>query len=252
MKKLLITGVNGTLAPVVAAYFQRHQWQAIAWDRSEVNPEDTGACEAFWQRIEPDAVCHLAMGSEDWAAWLAQISAHTQTPFLFTSTAMVFDCEQNGPYHIHHARNAKDGYGQYKIRCEDRIFEKNPHAIIPRIGWQIGGVSGGNNMLEHLHQQFQNTGKISASSRWFPACSLMEDTAGALYQLLLKQEPGLFHVDSNRYDKLSFLQLVRRLNHHHQAGWVVEESTDYQHDQRLVDSRVVIANLSDWLAEEPQ
>tara|TARA_B100000745_G_scaffold266479_1_gene191852 strand:- start:1222 stop:1971 length:750 start_codon:yes stop_codon:yes gene_type:complete len=247
MKKLLITGVNGTLAPVVAELFRRHQWQTIAWDRHRVSPEDEHACEQFWQQVSPDAVCHLAMGSEDWAAWFARKTAHQELPYLFTSTAMVFDCERNGPYNIHSERNAKDGYGQYKMRCEDRIFAENPHAIVPRIGWQIGAGRGGNNMLEHLFQQMENDGQINASSNWYPACSLMEDTAAAIYELVIENQPGIFHVDSNRYDKLSFLDIVQRLNNHHQANWNIVEDSSYQHDQRLIDGRVGIANLTDWL-----
>ena len=73
VKTLLITGTNGTLAPVVARLFNEYDWHTVAWDRTRVDPEDTAACQIFWREVKPDAVCHLALGSEAWATWLAVV-----------------------------------------------------------------------------------------------------------------------------------------------------------------------------------
>ena len=100
LRKLLITGTNGTLAPVVAHLFNQQGWDCVAWDRQRVNPDDADACHAFWQATKPDAVCHLALGGEAWATWLAEQSARAAIPYLFTSSAMVFDNAINGPYDI--------------------------------------------------------------------------------------------------------------------------------------------------------
>lgn len=248
MKTLLITGTNGTLAPVVARLFAEHGWHIVPWDRSRVSPEDAGACQAFWQAAKPDAVCHLALGSEAWATWLADMTAAEQIPYLFTSTAMVFDGEINGPYDISSRRNARDDYGRYKIRCEDLIRQHNPAAMVVRIGWQIGSERGGNNMLEQLWQQMETNGKIAASTAWIPACSLMTDTARGLLELAKHPEPGLFHLDSNAQDRLSFAEIVRALKRLHGAdGWRIEEHREYVHDQRLLDEHARIRDLSAWL-----
>lgn len=100
MKRLLITGLTGTLAPVVADYFESHGWKVIGWDHHSISPDDESASRTFISEANPAAVCHLAMGSEEWAAWLASWAKENQIPYLFTSTAMVFDAEHNGPYQI--------------------------------------------------------------------------------------------------------------------------------------------------------
>ncbi len=248
MKTLLITGTNGTLAPVVARLFNEYDWHTVAWDRTRVDPEDTAACQIFWREVKPDAVCHLALGSEAWATWLAEQSAREAIPYLFTSSAMVFDNAVNGPYDIASPRNARDDYGRYKIRCEDQILARNPAAMLVRIGWQIGVERGGNHMLEYLCNQMETQGRIRASTDWIPACSLMTDTAQGILALLRHPQPGVVHLDSNAQDRLSFFQIVRALKRLHRADdWLIEPSQDYVHDQRLLDERLRLRDLSAWL-----
>lgn len=251
MKKLLITGMSGTLAPVVAEHFKQQGWQIASWDHHQINPEDPEACENFTQQVKPDAICHLAMGSEAWAGWLAALAHRKQIPFVFTSTAMVFDAEHNGPYHIHSERNGKDAYGQYKCRCEDAIWQANPDAMIARLGWQIGSERGGNNMLEFLHAQAEQHGRIEASSAWIPATSHMQDTAAGLKALIERNQPGLYHFDSNQECGWNFVQIVQALAHKHNQNWPVEINQTYVHDQRLLDERIHLRPLSDWLTLIP-
>ncbi|GAM62488.1 dTDP-4-dehydrorhamnose reductase [Vibrio ishigakensis] len=247
MKRLLITGLTGTLAPIVADYFESQGWEVIGWDHHSISPDDESASRTFISEANPDAVCHLAMGSEEWAGWLANWAKENQRPYLFTSTAMVFDAEHNGPYQIKSRREGNDPYGQYKIRCEDAIWQANPDAMIARLGWQIGDKRGGNNMLEFLHAMMDEHGKIDASSAWLPATSHMKHTAEVLFQLIEKNEAGLYHVDSNAQTGWNFAQLVKALAKYHNQPWVVSENQDYKHDQRLLDKRIQTRPLTDWL-----
>lgn len=116
---------------------------------------------------------------------------------------MVFDAEVDGPYGIFNERNTKDDYGLYKVRCEDAIWQVNPDAMIARIGWQIHDEAVGNNMLTHLERQHHEEGVISASQSWYPATSHMDDTAIGFLQLIERNEPGLYHLDSNASERLS-------------------------------------------------
>ncbi|MFT6987666.1 MAG: dTDP-4-dehydrorhamnose reductase [Psychromonas sp.] len=247
MKKLLITGMNGTVAPIVAKEFELNGWNIVPWDRSKISPENEQQSEAFFEQVQPDAVCHLAMGSESWAAWFASKTAQKNIPYLFTSTAMVFANDPSGPFTIESARNADEDYGQYKIRCEDEIWKKNANAMIARLGWQIGDVAGGNNMLEHCHQQMIQNGTIDASTQWFPACSLISVTARAIYELIERNEPGLYHIDSNAEEKLSFFDLLQKLNDFHGGKWVVNYNQDFVYDQRLIDHRIQVPSISNSL-----
>lgn len=242
-----MTGLSGTLGPYVANYFKQQNWNLVNWDHHSVSPEDGSACQQLWDEVKPDAVCHLAMGSESWAGWLASQCKNHSIPFLFTSTAMVFDSSKQGPYSIFSDRNSQEGYGQYKIRCEDAIWAANPDALIARLGWQIGDTRGGNNMFEQLCQQHEKQGHIDASSTWFPATSRMRDTAEMLFKLIQRNEAGLYHVDSNAQDKLSFYELVQKLAKFHQLNWTVKENRDFNYDQRLHDERIQTPALSQWL-----
>ena len=244
MKTILMTGLTGTLGPKVAEQFRSRGWKVVEWNHHSIAPTDEELSEQFWQSIRIDAVCHMAMGSEEWAGWLAQRCAWRKIPYLFVSTAMVFDSKPDGPYGIFQDRNAKDAYGQYKIRCEDAIWTVNPNAMIARIGWQFHDDGEGNNMLAHLDQQSSEHGEISASEQWYPATSHMEDTAFAFLQLIERNEPGLYHLDSNANERWNFFQLVCALKAHYKKDWRITPSDDYHHDQRLIDERISLPLLS--------
>jgi len=244
MKTVLMTGLTGSLAPKVAQQFKHHGWNVVEWNHHHISPENPEQSEQFWQQQTIDAVCHMAMGSEDWAAWLAQRCAWKNIPYLFVSTAMVFDAEVNGPYGIFQLRNAQDSYGQYKIRCEDAIWNVNPNAMIARIGWQLYDDDTGNNMVAHLEQQHRKQGTISASVSWYPATSHMDDTAIAFLQLIERNEAGLYHLDSNGSERWSFYEIACAVKQRYNKHWQIIPNNDYHHDQRLQDERIALPLLS--------
>lgn len=233
--KLLITGLNGTVAPWVGREAETRGWDVVAWDRGAVDPADEAAALAFLRAEAPDAIVHLAMGAESWAAQLAGFARLHGVPLVFVSTAMVFDASSGGPHRPRDQRTAKDDYGQYKIRCEDAVLTAYPSATVARIGWQIAPDGVGNNMLRHLDEQHARDGRIRASSAWRPACSFMSDTAAALCDLVQEGTGGPVHLDSNALDALTFDQLVQKLGKKFERNWVVEVTQDYVHDQRLVN-----------------
>jgi dTDP-4-dehydrorhamnose reductase len=157
---------------------------------------------------------------------------------------MVFDREPDGPHRLGDPRSAKDDYGRYKIRCEDAIRGASASGIVARIGWQIGTVRGGNQMLEALHRMMEDDGVIRASRRWIPACALIEDTAAALAGLLAEGAPGVYHLDANVASALDFAAIARALARRHRADWRIEDTEDYVHDQRLPDPRLTLPDLA--------
>lgn len=233
--RLLLTGLNGTLAPKLARAAVARGWEVTGWDRSRVDPEDTAAADAFLAATRPDAIAHLAFGAEGWAARLAAFAAGRGVPFLFTSTAMVFDHEPDGPHRPHDARTARDDYGRYKIRCEDAVRAASPSAVIARIGWQIDPDATGNNMLAQLDRWQRETGRVAASRLWRPATSFMADTAAALLDLIADPVPGPVHLDSNAVEGHGFDRVAMALKAAFgRDGWVVAAEDGYRHDQRLL------------------
>jgi dTDP-4-dehydrorhamnose reductase len=241
--KWLVTGLSGTLAPVLARHAATLGVEVLGWDRRQVPPDDSDAARAWLQAQRPDAIAHLAMGSPPWAALLARHAAEAPVtgglPFVFTSTAMVFHHQPDGPHAPGDARNAQDDYGRSKIACEDAVLAAHPGASIVRIGWQIDPARPGNNMLMALDRQQAEHGHVTASRAWTPACSFMDDTAAALVQLLRQPRPGVLHFDSNAAEAHSFAAIVQALQRDFgrqgPGGWHVREDDGYAHDQRLVD-----------------
>ncbi|MFG6460939.1 sugar nucleotide-binding protein [Roseateles sp. DXS20W] len=228
--KILVTGLNGTLAPRLAEAARAAGHEVVGWDRAAVNPDDEAASAAWLAGVQPDAVAHLGMGSARFAGFLAARCER----FVFTSTAMVFDHAPDGPHDVADARTARDDYGRYKIDCEDAIGRASDTAAVARIGWQIDPTQSGNNMLMALDDWQRRDGRVAASRRWTPACSFMADTAAALLALIERPQPGVHHLDSNAQEGWRFDELAWALARAHGRDWRVEPTDDYHHDQRLV------------------
>jgi dTDP-4-dehydrorhamnose reductase len=238
--KILITGLNGTLAPRLAEAARAAGHEVIGWDRKAVDPDDEAASEAWLRAEAPHAIAHLGMGPARLAGWLAARCER----FVFTSTAMVFDHEPDGPHGVADTRTARDDYGRYKIDCEDAVRAASATAAIARIGWQIDPERPGNNMLMALDDWQRRDGRVAASHAWTPACSFMADTAAALLGLLLTPQPGVHHLDSNADEAWRFDELARALAASFQRDWRVEPHADYRHDQRLVGGPTRLPPLS--------
>ena len=241
--RVLITGLNGTLAPHLAAQAEAAGWQVLAWHRQQVDPADAAASARFLEELRPQAIVHLAMGSESWAAQLAAHARLAGIPFLFTSSAMVFHHEPDGPHRLEDAPGAQDDYGRYKLRSEAAIWQANPGAIIARIGWQIDPAAQGNNMLAALDGWQAEQGKVEASRLWIPACSFMGDTAAALWQLLREDARGLHHLDSNAGEAWRFDEVAGALARRFARPWRIEVTDGYRHDQRLLGGQARMPGL---------
>ena len=243
--KLLITGLNGTLAPHVAHAAVAAGVDVVGWSRAKVNPDDPVDCQAWLDSERPDAIAHLATGSTDWASLLAGYAAERGMPFVFTSTAMVFHHDPDGPHAADSQRNAQDPYGKYKIACEDAILAAYPGASVVRIGWQIDPQQFGNNMLMALDSWQARDGCVAVSRAWRPACSFMTDTAAALVELLTHPRHGVVHLDSNADESHSFDQIVAAMKQTFARDeWVLRVHEDYRHDQRLVGGAELLPPLS--------
>jgi dTDP-4-dehydrorhamnose reductase len=238
--KWLVTGLNGTLAPVLARAAAATGVQVIGWDRGRLDPEDADAGDAWLEAERPDAIAHLAMGSPAWTGRLAAHAARHGVPFVFTSTVMVFEHVPDGPHHAADERTGRSDYGRYKIACEDAVRAAHAGACIVRIGWQIDAAQPGNNMLLTLDGWQANEGRVACSRAWRPACSFMDDTAAVLVGLLRAPRPGTHHLDSNAGEAHSFDRVAEALKAAFaRDAWRIEVHEDYRHDQRLAGSLAV-------------
>lgn len=261
MKKALITGMNGTVGTALHQYLEAQGIEVVGWNRKSVTIDDYQTMEDFVRQTAPDVLFHLATASQptgreneawlvnyDWTSELAWICRQLNVTFVFTSTVMVFTNDAMGPFTIHTQPDATQGYGYEKYRAEQQTFYQNPKAVVARLGWQIGQADGSNNMVNHLSNQMAEHGEIRASTKWYPACSFLRDTAATLYRLA-QGKHGLYQLDSN--EKWSYYEIVTALNEKLDAGWRVVPTEDFVYDQHMIDERVNIASLKDRLPNLP-
>ncbi|WNG59514.1 NAD(P)-dependent oxidoreductase [Archangium gephyra] len=251
--RAIVTGSTGTVGARLCEDLRRHGVEVFCWDRDSVPVDDYWAMERFVRSVAPDVLFHLATASRptgraneswlinyEWTSELAWLTRQLGVRFVFSSTAMVFSDHARGPFTVDSEPEAPEGYGYEKRRAETRAFEQNPEARVVRLGWQIDERPSGNNMVASLEAQMRERGRVEASTRWFPACSFLDDTVRAL-QALAWAEPGLYLLDAN--ERWTYHEIVLALNERLGGRWQVEPTEHFVFDQRMMDDRVVLPSL---------
>lgn len=259
--KVMITGASGVVGSGLRRYLEKRGDEVIAWDRSRVPIDDYAQMEAYVRQHQPTALFHLATASKltgrdnenwwvnyHWTSELAWICRQLRVKFIYTSTVMVYTDSAVGPFTPESTPDAKSGYGHDKLTAEERTFSQNPDSIVARLGWQIGDSVGSNNMIDYLAKQMAEHGEIRASTRWYPACSFVTDTAQALVSLMDKS-PTVYLVNSNT--RWTFYEIVVALNEKYGSNWKITPTEDFIYDQRMLDARVTIPELNVRLPNLP-
>lgn len=245
---ILITGVNGTVAPVLADLCRQNSHTVTAWDRSKISPDDPDACLKYMKTLKPDLIFHLAMGGPEWAREMADYAHRAGIPYLFTSTVNVFDLSKSGPYPLDKLPDAEDDYGRYKQVCEKMILDVSPSAIIARIGWQIGHEAGSNNMVDFLQKQQEEHGFVEASDQWIPSCSCLEDTAEGLYKLGLSGASGIYQLEGN--PGLSFYEITSAIKDRCSPSPQIRKVEEFRRDNRMMDERIILSPITGRISIE--
>jgi dTDP-4-dehydrorhamnose reductase len=259
--KAIITGASGTVGSRLSEYLKQQGFEVIPWDRQQVPVDDYWAMERFVRETSPDVLFHLATASQptgrpgeswlinyEWTSELAWITRTLGVRYVFTSSTLVFTNDAKGPFTVDSKPDATEGYGYEKRRAEERVFAQNPEARVARLGWQIGGQPSGNNMVAFLEDKMRQEGRVEASTRWYPACSMLGDTVRELLRLAWA-EPGLYMLDAN--ERWTFYEIACALNALHGNRWRVEPSESFVFDQRMRDPRVKLPSLKERLTALP-
>ena len=236
MARTLLTGMNGTVAPVLARELRARGGQVIAWDRAAVPPHEEQAVEAFIGASRATALVHCGMGDPRWAEHMAACCARRGMSFLYTGSVSVYGHHQEGPHTVHAVPEPQDDYGRYKLECERRVRAAFPGAHIVRLGWQIALRAGGNQMVDFLARQQTEHGRIEASTRWLQACSFLDDTARVLADVLERFPPGLYHLDGN--PGWNFHRLACALNRAMGGPWIVQPCQGLRLNNMVRDERL--------------
>ena len=234
--RTLVTGMNGTVAPVLAAELRARGGEAIAWDRTAVPPSDERAVAEFIRTSGANALVHCGMGDPRWAEHMAACCAQQGIAFLYTGSVSVYGHHQTGPHAIDTVPEPQDDYGRYKLECERRVLAACPGAHIVRLGWQIALRSGGNQMVDYLTRQHAEHGRIEASTLWLQACSFLDDTARVLADVIERFPPGLYQLDGN--PGWNFHRLACALNHAMGDPWTVQPCEGLRLNNLVRDERL--------------
>jgi dTDP-4-dehydrorhamnose reductase len=244
--RIIVTGLNGTVAPVVAGELARASHQVAGWDRAKVPVDDRSAIRSFFDAQRPESFFHIATGPPEWIEAIATECAARSVRLLFTSSVSVFSDRRRGPFPPSAAPDAADDYGKYKADCEARVQATCPDAVIVRLGWQIGTAPGSNNMIDYLYREATANGKLTLSRNWLPACSFLEDTAKCLVTHFEEMNPGIYHLDGN--PGLSIFEIARQLKRLYGWDWEIEPLDEPDADNRMEDPRLNVRPISERLA----
>lgn len=246
--RYLLTGMNGTVAPALAAVLRAAGGEVVAWDRSAHPTESEDAVRGFIDRTGPDWVCHVATGAPSWAEWIARACADRGTPLLWTSTVSIYADETPAPLGVDAPALASDDYGRYKAQTEQRVRAACPGALVPRLGWQVGAAPGSNTMTDFLFRAAkQNAGVIRASGAWVPSAAWLDDTARAMAGLMHAGASGPYQLEGNA-SGMTFFELVTALARRLDTGWTVIRTEEPRLDRRMHDPRVAMGQLRERLA----
>ena len=237
--------MNGTVAPALAGELRTRGGTVLAWDRRVVPPDDDQAVDRHVRETAPTALAHCGTGDPRWAEHLAGCCGRMGVGFLFTSSVSVFGPHQPGPHGVDALPQPHDDYGRYKLECERRVLSANPKACVVRLGWQIALRPGGNQMAEHFMRRHAEQGFVEASTRWFQACSFVEDTARVLADLLERPSAGIHHLDGN--PGWDMHRIVQALNREMGGTWDVRPTQDLCLNNLMRDDRLRTISIEDGL-----
>ncbi|WP_027107849.1 sugar nucleotide-binding protein [Lacticigenium naphthae] len=239
--KAMITGMNGTVAPYVYKELKKRNIDVVIWNREEVSIDSEKVVFDFIKETNPDLFFHIATGPVEWIKYIAKATNELGVKLLFTSSVSVFSEKGTGPYDIQSVPNSEEDYGRYKIAGENSVKEHNPDAFITRLGWQIGSTTGSNDMFDFLEKEQEENGFIEASSKWYPSCSFLKDTAKTIVDVALEYKPDTYLVNSNK--NYSFYDIVNHLKEKNRTNWEIHEIISFVRDDRMYDNRIKIKDL---------
>lgn len=257
--RVLVTGLRGTVGQALQKYLESSGHEVFGWNREEIPISNYMAMESYIQEIFPDVLCHLAVPSRltglpnehwlvhyEWSSELAWICHKFGVRFLYASTVQVFSDTARGPFTPQSQPDNDYGYGFEKRMAEQRILYQNPQAYIVRLGWQIGTSLEGNHMTTYLENKQKTEGKISASTRWLPACSFLDDTVAMLWEIVIHHAPTIYLLDSNL--GWNFYEIATALAKTLKREWNIIPDESFVYDQRMMDNRISMPPLSTKLS----
>ncbi len=212
----------------------------------------TPACEAhpdLARQINIEATRHLAGLSAD-------------IPFFLLSTDLVFD-GLKGNYREDHPVNPLNVYAKTKVAAETIVLTNPKHSVI-RTSLNFGfSLSGDQSFNEEMCQRWRRGESLKLFVDEYRCPISAEVTARAIWELLEKNQPGLYHLAGA--EKMSRFDIGRCIaNRHPQFSPLIERArlADFDGPGKPPDTSLdcgkiqpllsfALPGFSAWLKEQP-
>jgi dTDP-4-dehydrorhamnose reductase len=273
-----ITGAGGLIGNYLfhsAAKFAP-DWRVRPLTRSDIDLADAPKVGALFRQEQPHAIFHCAALSKspdcqanpalarklnvEVTQELSELAR--DIPFIFFSSDLVFD-GRTGNYTESSPVNPLSVYAQTKVAAEQIVLANPCHSVI-RTSLN-GGISPSGD--RGFNEQLRNAWRAGEMLRLFTdefRCPIhAEVTACAAWELLVKNQPGLYHVaGSERLSRWDIGQLVARHLPQSNPKMVATSFKEYQGAPRAPDTSLNCAKaqkllsfplpaLSAWLDAHP-
>jgi dTDP-4-dehydrorhamnose reductase len=243
-KQVYVTGLTGTVAPFIIQELKRKGYTHVGQHIHIHNVEDITTSLDDVKQSCPNIIIHAALGPIDWTEALAMYAKLHNIHFVYISSVSVFDENASGPYTVNDIPKTTEGYGGYKYACEQAVVRKYAQASIIRLGWQIDptGRTDTNNMFRFFNEQHKTKGRIAVSSRFYPSCSYLDDTAKEIIHIIERDQPVFYHINANK--GLSLFELATLLKTKHNEPWIIEKDDTFSRNDLMIDFRVKLTLIS--------
>jgi dTDP-4-dehydrorhamnose reductase len=237
-KRVYITGLTGTLAPFLIRSFKSRGYLHVGQHIHIHNVEDITTSLDDVKQSCPNIIIHAALGPIAWTEALAMYAKHHNIEFVYISSVSVFDENASGPYTVNDIPKTTEGYGGYKYASEQAVMSIYSQASIIRLGWQIDptGRTDTNNMFRFFNEQHKTKGRIAVSSRFYPSCSYLDDTAKGIIHIIEIKQPGVYHLNANK--DYSLFELATLLKTKRNEPWIVEKDDTFSRNDLMIDNRM--------------
>jgi dTDP-4-dehydrorhamnose reductase len=235
----------------------RHQ--VVPADLPEVDITDLELVQRTFASAQPDAVIHTAaftavddcehrpdlafQVNAEGTRHVALACLQASLPMLYLSTDYVFDGQKPTPYAEDDPPNPLNVYGRSKLEGERHVTELLQAAWIVRTSWLFG--PRGKNFVRTILQRARREELLRVVDDQIGAPTYTMDLAEKLEQIVLKGNPGIYHVTNRGYCSwFEFAQeILRQAGLSHVPLFAVPTSASNRPALRPRNSRLALTRL---------
>jgi dTDP-4-dehydrorhamnose reductase len=204
--RVTVLGANGQLGRELVRAFREHEVRAL--DRAACEVTDPASVRRALSAAEPELVLNpVAYTNVDraelepdaatavnatGAGTVARVAAELGAGIVYVSTDYVFDGAGGAPYSESATTNPLNVYGRSKLEGERETARLAARAWIVRTSWIFGGE--GKSFVNSILAAASQRDELAVVDDEVAGPTLARDLAEAILELVVRAEPGLYHL----------------------------------------------------------